>query len=341
MDAIETRLRWLEGKSEQWVMLEESVPKLENIVIKQDEEIQQLRATVDGLMEQLSCVQGLADDALDKCATMMHSQRGFGGSGGMKIKPPKPRTFDGNRDAKEVDNFIFDMEQYFRICQVEDAFKVDTATMYLVDDAKLWWRAKYADIQAKIVTLDSWEDLKKEIKTQFYPENTEFVARTKLATLQHKNSIREYVREYTACMLEINDMSEKDRLFNFVRGLKDWAQREIWRQKIDTLAGAIAAAERLMDYASDKSLNQKKGTGSQPPSGHKTTPTNSQASSNIVGSRNNRNTGEESRKSWASSSSSRGSTPNSSQGNRALTCILCRGPHKWFECRRKGEIDNL
>lgn len=140
------------------------------------------------------------------------------------------------------------MEQYFHICQLEDELKVDTATMHLVDDAKLWWRTKYADIQAKRMSVDTWEDLKKELMEQFYPENTEFVALTKLATLQHKNSIREYVKEYSACMLEIHDMSEKDGLFNFVWGLKDWAQREIWRQKIDTLSGAIAVAERSMDY---------------------------------------------------------------------------------------------
>ena len=111
------------------------------------------------------------------------------------------------------------------------------------------------------------------------------MARTKLATLQHKNSIREYVKEYFACMLEIHDMFEKDRLFNFVRGLKDWAQREIWRQKIDTLSGAIAAAERLMDYSSDKGLNQKTGNSGSASSTPKSNTGNSQVSSNSMGSR--------------------------------------------------------
>ncbi|XP_021753565.1 uncharacterized protein LOC110718935 [Chenopodium quinoa] len=337
---FEQRLAWLEGKSEQWAFLEERVPKLEDIVIKHDNEISILRSTVDGLLEQLNCVQALADEALDKCATM-HAPQGFGGSGGAKIKPLKPQTFDGARDSKQVDNFIFDMEQYFRICQIEDPFKVDTATMYLVEDAKLWWRTKYADIQAKRITLDSWEDLKKEIKNQFCPDNTEFVARTKLTTLHHKTSIREYVKEYCVCMLEIQDMSEKDRLFNFVRGLKDWAQREIWRQKIDTLAGAIAAAEKLMDYSPDKGPNQKKGNNGQAKSTPRSQHPASQVSSNNDGSRYNKIVGDDSRRSGASSSSSKGSTSTFSTGNRPLTCILCRGPHKWFECRHKGEIDSL
>ncbi|XP_021775623.1 uncharacterized protein LOC110739487 [Chenopodium quinoa] len=176
---------------------------------------------------------------------------------------------------------------------------------------------------------------------QFYPENTELVARTKLATLQHKTSIREYVKEYSACMLEIYDMSEKDRLFNFVRGLKDWAQREIWRQKIDTLSGAIAAAERLMDYSSDKAPIQKKGNSGSTSSTPRSTSGNTQVSSNSVGNRF-RNGGEDSQKNVFTASTNRGgSSGSSSSWNKPLTCILCRGPHKWFECQHKSEIDNL
>ncbi|XP_021721483.1 uncharacterized protein LOC110689045 [Chenopodium quinoa] len=225
--------------------------------------------------------------------------------------------------------------------ELEDGLKVNTATMYLVDDAKLWWRTKYADIQAKRTSVDTWEDLKKELMAQFYPENTEFVARTKLATLQHKTSIHEYVKEYSACMLEIHDMSEKDRLFNFVRGPKDWAQREIWRQKTDTLSGAIAATERLMDYSSERVPYQKKGNMGSTSSTPKSTSGNSQTSSNSV-ENIYRSGGEDSRKGGVATSTNRGwFASSSSSWNKPLTCILCRGPHKWFECQHKAEIDNL
>ena len=32
----------------------------------------------------------------------------------IRAKVPKPRHYGGARDAKEVENFLFDMEQYFR-----------------------------------------------------------------------------------------------------------------------------------------------------------------------------------------------------------------------------------
>lgn len=36
--------------------------------------------------------------------------------------------------------------------------------------------------------------------------------------------IRDYVKAFSALMLEIKDMSEEDKLFHFFRGLKPWAQ---------------------------------------------------------------------------------------------------------------------
>ncbi|KAL2471468.1 Uncharacterized protein Adt_39604 [Abeliophyllum distichum] len=69
-----------------------------------------------------------------------------------RLKISEPLTCGVERDAKEVENFLFDMEQYFLVANIEDgARRVTTATMYLGGDAKLWWQTKYADIQANRV----------------------------------------------------------------------------------------------------------------------------------------------------------------------------------------------
>ncbi|KAL0368640.1 UNVERIFIED_CONTAM: hypothetical protein Scaly_1082900 [Sesamum calycinum] len=49
-------------------------------------------------------------------------------------------------------------------------------------------------------------------------------------------------------MLDVRDMSEEDKLFNFMAGLKPWAQTELRRQGVKDLPTAIAAADRLGDY---------------------------------------------------------------------------------------------
>ncbi|KAG8379069.1 hypothetical protein BUALT_Bualt07G0049900 [Buddleja alternifolia] len=82
-----------------------------------------------------------------------------------RLRIPEPRAYEGARDAKEVENFLFDMEQYFIAANiVDEPRKVSTATMYLMGDAKLWWRAKYADIQANRLRLDTWDRLQEEIR---------------------------------------------------------------------------------------------------------------------------------------------------------------------------------
>ncbi|KAK4713390.1 hypothetical protein R3W88_019297 [Solanum pinnatisectum] len=54
-----------------------------------------------------------------------------------KVKIPEPKAFRGTRSAKKLENFLWDMEQYFIAAHVRDEDKVSITTMYLADDAKL------------------------------------------------------------------------------------------------------------------------------------------------------------------------------------------------------------
>ena len=105
--------------------------------------------------------------------------------------------------------------------------KVTTATMYLIGDAKLWWWTKYEDIMVGRCEINSWEDLKRELKTQFFPKNVEYMARHLLIHLKQIGSIREYVKKFLALMLDIRDIFEKDKMFFFLEGLKPWARIEL------------------------------------------------------------------------------------------------------------------
>ncbi|KAL0415754.1 UNVERIFIED_CONTAM: hypothetical protein Slati_3407300 [Sesamum latifolium] len=101
-------------------------------------------------MEQMSIHIGFFQRAVSKVPIVAHD-------GGARIRNPKLEAYNGARDAKEVENFLFDIEQYFLAANVEDeARKVLTAIMYLTGDAKLWRRTKYAEIQANQVRIDTW-----------------------------------------------------------------------------------------------------------------------------------------------------------------------------------------
>ncbi|KAH0693741.1 hypothetical protein KY285_020838 [Solanum tuberosum] len=48
------------------------------------------------------------------------------------------KAFSGARSAKELENFIWDMEQYFTAARVPETDKLNITAMYLTGDAKLW-----------------------------------------------------------------------------------------------------------------------------------------------------------------------------------------------------------
>ncbi|MBA0876223.1 hypothetical protein Goshw_020162 [Gossypium schwendimanii] len=92
---------------------------------------------------------------------------------------PKPKEFVGTRSACDVDNFLWRMENYFRAKGiVDDAVKVNTASMFLTDIALLWWRDRTID--KRQCEIGMWQEFQCELKGQFYPEFAEEEARAKL-----------------------------------------------------------------------------------------------------------------------------------------------------------------
>ncbi|KAK3025937.1 hypothetical protein RJ639_040853 [Escallonia herrerae] len=248
---------------------------------------------------------------------------------------PEPKSYGGARDAKELENFLFDIDQYFRAIRVDsEATKVSMAAMYLVGDAKLWWRKKYAEIEDGSCVINTWEILKRELKSQFFPENTAFNARKALLECKHTGSVREYCQAFSALMLDISDMSAVDKLFFFMEGLKPWARTELNRRRVNNLNEAIIAAESLSDYNSEPQRppqrgNPSRGIGGKKPGGP--VPNQSWGS----------------KSSWASNSSTQQKSgvgfkakPNASTSGEVKKppfrgCFLCQGPHVIANCPQR------
>lgn len=54
-----------------------------------------------------------------------------------KIKVPEPKAYVGERNSKELENFLWDMKQYFQAAKIPDAERVSIMSIYLMGDAKL------------------------------------------------------------------------------------------------------------------------------------------------------------------------------------------------------------
>ena len=166
-----------------------------------------------------------------------------------RVEVPKPHRFSGKRDAKELDNFLWHMERYFEaIALTDEATKVRTATLYLTDTATLWWRRRFADMEKGICTIETWEDFRREIKRQFYPEDVAYLARKNMRRLKHTGSIRDYVKEFSSLMLEIPNITGEELLFNFMDNLQGWTKQELRRRGVQDLATTMAIAESLTNY---------------------------------------------------------------------------------------------
>ena len=89
-----------------------------------------------------------------------------------KVRVPELKGFDGAKSAKELENFLWDMEQFFKVTHFTDEEKVSITCMYLMGDTKLWWRTRLErNAESGRPQIATWETLKRGLKEQFLPSN--------------------------------------------------------------------------------------------------------------------------------------------------------------------------
>ncbi|MBA0880880.1 hypothetical protein Goshw_011461 [Gossypium schwendimanii] len=82
------------------------------------------------------------------------------------------------------------MESYFRAkVIVDDAVKVNTTSMFLIDIALLWWQGRTTD--KRQCEIRTWQEFQCKLKGQFYPEFVEEEARAKLQGITKWDTVGE------------------------------------------------------------------------------------------------------------------------------------------------------
>ncbi|EOY08994.1 Uncharacterized protein TCM_024329 [Theobroma cacao] len=90
-----------------------------------------------------------------KLSEMMNTLSNVSGSPrnrGKRTKVSVPKRYERVQDAKELENFRFNILKYFQAMHTESEDKVVMASMYLVGDAKLCWSSKFTDALSAIWT---------------------------------------------------------------------------------------------------------------------------------------------------------------------------------------------
>lgn len=181
-----------------------------------------------------------------------------------RVDSPKSKKFDGKRDVKELDNYLWQMEHYFEALNMQNEhIKVRTTSLYLTNLTCTWWRCKDSAIKKHTCTINTWKEFKHELKRQIYPKNVTLNAQKRMKELKHTSSIHIYIEEFFALMLQIINMIEEDLFFNFIDGLNLWVVQELKYCGINDISTALIVVETLKEFEYHKSNNSSKPKSSK------------------------------------------------------------------------------
>lgn len=195
-----------------------------------------------------------------------------------KMAPAKPDTYNGQRRTP-ADVWLFNLEQYFKAAApgtgLSDELKINFAAAQLRDSAATWWRRQIQRTYTRSDTStgisltsthvdppSSWNKFKEEFLKQFLPIATKDSARAELHNIKQKNSVVGYCDAFNNILvrLEHEDMSEKDQLYLFKKGLNKDMQNYLIIAHPDTLAEAQVLAVRYEaenPYRNSNNYNQR------------------------------------------------------------------------------------
>ncbi|GAV57425.1 hypothetical protein CFOL_v3_00962 [Cephalotus follicularis] len=127
-------------------------------------------------------------------------------------------------------------------------------------------------------------------------------------------------------MLDIKNMSDDDKLFNFMCGLRPWAQVELRRLCVKDLPSAMAAADSLVDYKLNKTSDAESSNN---------TKSNGKGKKKFAGKVDYKK---------KQSFTKEKQTKYEGQGSKSKFssgCFLCDGTHRARDCPRKEKLNAL
>jgi Retrotransposon gag protein len=179
--------------------------------------LQALQAALLGIQQQQQQVQQLQQQ--------LQSQPQHGGDNRQKVKIAKPDTFSDSRKEAKAEEWLFQVEQYFKLInENKEEVKVQYAASLLRGAAATWWRSQTQGQDSQLCT---WEEFKQGLISIFTPINGEQLARDRLANLRQTNTVSGYLQRFRVLCLQIPDITDKEKKDRFIRGLKRYPGVEV------------------------------------------------------------------------------------------------------------------
>jgi hypothetical protein len=167
----------------------------------------------------------------------------------VKVLQARLKPYKGHRNVQAIRTYILRLEEYFQAASnLTPEAQLLVASTYLELNAEVWWQSHLKShpkgLPGKITT---WNQFKIALRDHFLPANAMRSARDQLAKLKQLGSVQDYLTRFNSLCLEVDDLSEAEKLDKFIRGLKPKVQEQLELNPSSTinLVTAAATADRI------------------------------------------------------------------------------------------------
>lgn len=188
------------------------------------------------------------NEALNQRVAYLENALGCLMNRGGKSKISKPSKFSGASKRMTVASWIAQVANYMEHNGDDPRAPsaVNVAVGYLIDPAWTWWMQRKHEIDAG--TVPPFADLYEfgnALSRRFTTISPAESARQRLSKLRQTTSASKYCDAFNACMVDLPNMDEADRIHKFLEGLKTQIRMQVEPRDPQTLDAAMQMAIKV------------------------------------------------------------------------------------------------
>nr|GMD82576.1 putative retrotransposon polyprotein [Ipomoea batatas] len=159
-------------------------------------------------------------------------------------------TFNGDDEPEVFLNWVDEVEDIFGLHNFGEEKKFKTAIASLKDFAKLWWKQlSRRRLEDQDEPIETWGELKREMRRKFVPSNFYHDMRRKLQELkQGSKSVREFYKEMERLKARANIQEDDETtIARILEGFNRDIRRELRNQEFDDVDKLVRVASKVED----------------------------------------------------------------------------------------------
>jgi hypothetical protein len=177
-----------------------------------------------------------------------------------RIKPTTPTSYSGEA-SEDVDLWIWLVDKWLTSGRVQlELEKITLASGLLRGPALAWWRNRETQPAPPV----DWASFRAELKQSFQPINPVESFRDQLQVIRQTGSVLSYTTAFRNIVVNITTMTDEEKKFRFIYGLKPRTQEEVRMRNPSTFEEAAQIAARFDMVYRPKARHDTSGGGYYP-----------------------------------------------------------------------------